>query len=83
MVQIGINQIVAFLSQHMDRGLGVFGLSGMQVNALLPFCTVRIAPSFPGTTIVAFFATSRGAAFMALAINCASVSDAFAPCVAE
>ena len=61
------------MSAHIGSGPGVAGLSGMQVNAFVPLRSVRIVPSAPGTTIVAFFATLAGAARIALAISSASV----------
>src|SRR5690348_7496690 len=63
----------AFWSMHIGSGPGVAVLSGMQVNALLPLRRVRIFPSAPIATIVASFATRAGAAFIALAIMCASL----------
>src|SRR3546814_12671367 len=64
---------IAFASMHIGSGPGVVGLSGMHVNALVPWRSVRIVPSAPVATIVASLATRAGAARMALAIHSASV----------
>jgi 1-acyl-sn-glycerol-3-phosphate acyltransferase len=58
------------LSAHIGSGPGVAGLSGMQVKPFVPWRKVRIVPSAPGTTIVACFAMSAGAARIALATRC-------------
>src|SRR6202035_5984618 len=70
-------QSMAFLSIHMGSGPGVAGLSGMQVNPLVPLRSVRILPSASIVTMVAFLPTLAGAAFMALLINAASVGAVF------
>src|SRR6185312_12795454 len=64
---------IAFASMHIGSGPGVVGLSGMQVNALLPLRRVRMVPSAFATTTVAILATCVGAARIALAIICASL----------
>src|ERR1700688_3337272 len=68
---------MAFLSMHMGSGPGVAGLSGMQVNPLLPLRSVRILPSASIVTMVAFLPTPAGAAFMALLIRSASLGAVF------
>src|SRR5512135_727136 len=70
-------QAIAFASRHIGSGPGVVGLSGMQVQPLLPLRSVRmLAPSI--ATIVAFLETLIGAAFIALATSWASVGAAAA-----
>src|ERR1700752_304198 len=58
---------------HIGSGPGVAGLSGMQVNLLVPLRTVRILPPSSMPTIVACLPTLGGAADSALAMSCASV----------
>src|SRR6202035_2510876 len=69
-------QSMAFLSIHMGSGPGVAGLSGMQVNPLVPLRSVRILPASI-VTMVAFLATLAGAALMALLIRSASLGAGF------
>ena len=60
---------MALASMHMGSGPGVAGLSGMQVNALVPRRRVRIVPSASMETMVAEAATADGAARIALSID--------------
>src|SRR6185437_7576298 len=62
----------ALASMHIGSGPGVAGESGMQVQPLWPFRSVRILPAAPIATMVASFATAAGAARSALAIKLAS-----------
>src|SRR5271169_3481415 len=64
---------------HMGSGPGVAGLSGMQVNPFVPSRNVRIWPSAPIATIVAFALTFLGAARIALLIIFWSADDSAAP----
>ncbi len=73
-------QSMAFLSMHMGSGPGVAGLSGMQVNPLVPLRSVRILPSASIATMVAFLPTFAGAALMALFIRSASLGAGFFCC---
>src|SRR5258708_7299826 len=73
-------QSMAFLSMHMGSGPGVAGLSGMQVNPLLPLRSVRILPSASIATMEAFLATLAGAALMALLMRSASLGTVFFSC---
>jgi len=57
---------IALASMHIGSGPGVAGLSGMQVQPLLPSRKVVIAPSAPAWTIVAPLAIEAGAAAIAL-----------------
>src|SRR5216684_5236982 len=68
---------MAFLSIHMGSGPGVAGLSGIQVNPLVPLRSVRILPSASIATMVAFLATLAGAALMALLTRSASLGAVF------
>src|ERR1700730_5923792 len=70
-------QSMAFLSMHMGSGPGVAGLSGIQVNPLVPVRKVRILPSASIVTMVAFLPTLAGAALMALLMRSASLGAAF------
>src|SRR4029077_8885358 len=63
---------IAFLSAHIGSGPGVAGLSGMQVNPLLPLRSVCMPLSSMVTT-VAPLATLAGAAPVALAMSWASL----------
>src|SRR5690348_4210510 len=64
---------MAFASMHIGSGPGVCGLSGMQVNPLLPLRNVRIWWLASMATMVASLATFAGAACMALAMSEASL----------
>src|SRR3954454_20296057 len=62
----------AFASKHIGSGPGVAGLSGMQVQPLVPLRSVFIAPLASAVMMVALPETEAGAADCALAINAAS-----------
>src|SRR5215469_943545 len=68
---------IAFLSRHIGSGPGVVGLSGMQVQPLVPCRIVRILPSASIATMVAFLLIDCGAALIALLMSSASVGPAF------
>src|SRR5262245_48327666 len=61
-----------FLSRHMGSTPGE-GLSGMQVNPLVPSRSIFIPPFSSIAMMVASFATASGAADIALLIMSASV----------
>src|SRR5436853_6611029 len=73
-----MTQSTEFLSMHIGSGPGVAGLSGMQVNPLVPLRSVRILPSASIAMMVASFATLAGAAFIALAMSSLSPGPFFA-----
>src|SRR5262249_54201389 len=66
----------ALASMHIGSGPGVPGLSGMHVQPLVPLRRVTILPSAVMLTMVAFFATLIGAAFIALEMRSASLGAA-------
>src|SRR5690242_3924852 len=70
-------QPMAALSAHIGSGPGVAGASGMQVNPLVPWRSVRMLPSGCIAMMVAWRATPAGAARMALAMSWASDAGFF------